>query len=278
MVYVSIGALAVCALMFFIAAEAAGGVRQGRRASMLYVVLAAIAFLVAAPLLVRFAPSEGFERFVILAVAGITGISCFWFTKTHVEHQRPVGGLVAATLGLVMFAVAFVVWFGKPQPPVVDPTDATAQTVGNQTGVQLERLEERRVALESRLLSGIPEFRRSLMSDAAEVRRELVTAGAGAAVRLDAELRDIAKLLLALDAEETETRDLISRIKQEQRRLERLRNSQQYLDSDDALIAELDQIWQEAGAKLAIPIESKVGSGAIEEAQLQQKLNELQGG
>jgi hypothetical protein len=192
-----------------------------------------------------------------------------------VDGARPLAAFVSAALGLTLFAVAFTLHFANPGKVAAE----TAGTPDGATAIEahLRRFEETERGLDMRLMSGIPDFRRKLEADAATVKGELPSASAAAKVRLEDELREIARLMLAVDRETEETKDLIARVRQERRRLERLRDTREYLGDDQQLMAELDAVWKQAGARLSRPLDTMLGSGAVASAQVDQKVAELMG-
>jgi len=273
MTWLTIGILIVTGVAFFVAAEFASGVRRGRTVSMVALLVAAGAFVGVLPLLVNYGPGDGFGKFLAAAACGLSGLACFWFTKTHVDNRSNLGGFIAATLGLTMFAVGFVVFFGEPAEP--GPVDLASDDPEIAIGRQLARFSEQHRALEMRLIDGIPQFRRKLRSDAADVKQAIGKATQATKIRLQDELKEIARLMLALEKEEVETKDLIVRLEQEQRRLERLRDTRQYLGDNDALHDELDSMWQQAQQRINKPLDAKLGTGIIENTQVDQKVDEL---
>jgi hypothetical protein len=176
--------------------------------------------------------------------------------------------------------MAILVLVSEAPPP--GPDDPLVAENGEDAGGddidrRLKRFGQRRRALEMRLQQKIPEFRRHLDGQVTEIKIELGRASEATKPTLEEEIREIARLLLAVEREEQETRDLIVRIGQEQRRLERLRESRAVLGDDEALVGELDRVWQEAGAQLSRPIDERLGAGAIARTEVDRKLAELMG-
>ena len=265
--------LALCAAAFFLASEWANELRVASLRSQAALAGAVGLFVGAVIVLSKHPLGDGFPHVAAVILTGMTGLACFWFCKTHVDEGKPMGGFVAAVLGLTIFGIGFVIHFGDAPTPRQNPEMEASQSTD--IGFQLNRLTGQKRELESRLLQGIPEFRRKLRGDVEEVKRELNAATAGVKLRLDDELKEIARLLLALEDEERQTQDLISRLKQEERRLERLRETQTNLADGDDLRKELDAVWAQAGARLQKPLDAKLGSGAIADALVQQKMAEI---
>ena len=263
----TIAALAGTALLFFLCSERAMGVRRGEASSRVLLLAAALGFLATIYLLTHAPLHDGFEKLLGVGIPALATLACFWFVKVHVDHGAVPAGVISASLGLAMSAVGFLVLFGEAPRP----EEATPHTIE----AQLHRLSERERGLDLRLLQGIPEFRRQLFADADAVRMELPRASEASKLRLREELREIARLLLAVESEEESTKELLVRIRQEVRRLERLRSSKEVLVQEDALLVELDRIWQQAGSQLSRPLDRELGAGAIGELRVDAKLREL---
>lgn len=141
---------------------------------------------------------------------------------------------------------------------------------------QIEQLDRKRQALVIRRDEGIPEVRARAERDADTIRSELAAKpGPEQTARLEGELREIARLLLALDEESNRTKSLISRLSQEARRLERTHDAAAILGQDSELAQELDRLWRESAAGISRPLDEKLGSNAITRAQVDAKLAEL---
>ncbi len=266
-----------CAFAFYLAAESAHEMRHGKLLAYVKLAAAALLFLVSGYLLLNHLPPEGFARVFTVVVATLTGLACFWFGQKHFNHRHYTSSLLCAVLGLTMFASAFFTQFGDFERLRHTDTSAVDQELDptQRINQEIARLAESKNALEKRLLSGIPDFHRKLQQDAAQVKKEMDSAGPDAKARLSDELTEIARLLLATDVEKKQTRDLLSRIRQEQRRLERLLSSQETLVDDEALHTQLDAMWAEAGTRLSRPLDDRLGTGSIADSAVQQKLDEL---
>lgn len=274
MTLITVIVLVLCAAAFFVAAELAPGLRQGRKLSHLALAASAGLFIAAIVLLIRHPPTPGIEHIISVSAAGIAMLACYWFASRHVEERRGGAGL-SALLGLAMAAIGFIVQFADLQSGGAGPAEQAALSPADQIREQSKKLEERRRQLEARLNVAIPEFRRKLRGDVEAVKGELATAAAGTKSRLEDELTEIARLMVALDEEERQTSDLITRIKQEERRLERLQGSQLALDDNEKLSKELDQVWQQSAARLGKPVDAKLSSGEIDAIRVQAKVAEL---
>lgn len=281
MVWITLLALALMSVAVFVAAEYAHGIRAGEKRSLLAVAIAAVLFVLTLPLLVKYPPSgEGFARFVAVAIASLTGFACFWFTKSHIDRARPLGAFLSTIFGLAMFGLGFILWFGQPAPATADgsadPADVLAAlTPEAKLARQQERLVEQQRGLEDRLLVTIPDARRQFRQQAGEVQRALVNASSAMRPQLENEMKEIARQLLAVDREEVRTRDLIERVKQEQRRLQRLATSQNLSGDLASLDDDLDQLWRDTQQQINASIDSSVDIGAINELELQSKVSEL---
>jgi hypothetical protein len=280
MVWLTLAALGVCAVLFYLAAEHAAELREGSNVSRFTLFGAAASFVLAVILLDQAPPAEGFPRVLGIALPAVSGLACFWFCKGHVDLRKPVAAFLSAILGLALCGMAILVLVSEAPPP--GPDDPLVAENGEDAGGddidrRLKRFGQRRRALEMRLQQKIPEFRRHLDGQVTEIKIELGRASEATKPTLEEEIREIARLLLAVEREEQETRDLIVRIGQEQRRLERLRESRAVLGDDEALVGELDRVWQEAGAQLSRPIDERLGAGAIARTEVDRKLAELMG-
>ena len=141
---------------------------------------------------------------------------------------------------------------------------------------QVEQLDRKQQALVTRRDEGIAQVRARAERDATAIRTELAGRPEPAqAARLEGELREIARLLLALEEEQTRTESLISRLAQEARRLERTHDAAAILGQDSDLAQELDRLWRESAAGIARPLDEKLGSDAITRARIDAKLAEL---
>ncbi len=273
MAWVPVSTVAVCAVACVLAAEFAGGLRERRPSSLLWLLIAAVTFCVAVALTRGRAPAADLQRWIAIGAPLTAAAVCLWFARAHGVRRQPLGSVVSGVLALSLGSLAVFGLGGTPSP---DATVSAAETdTSRNIDDQVTRLGSRRRALELRLTRDIPQFRRKLREDASTARNELQTAGAANRERLREELREVAKLMLAVDREESDARELTTRIGQEIRRLERLRTSRQVLADDTALVAELDAIWQRAGQQLSQPIDDRLGTGAIADAEIEAKLDEL---
>ena len=142
--------------------------------------------------------------------------------------------------------------------------------------IELQRLQDRRAEIEDRLDDGIPDFLSTLEKQADDVREALKTATPSTRVGLESELRQIARLYVAVERERGNTRNLIQRLDQELRRLERLQESQKILDEDDEeLKTELDALWKQTEVALENPIDSRLDAGIADDAAVSAKYEQL---
>jgi hypothetical protein len=277
MTWIALAALLVCALAFYVACENAPGLRRGKLLAYLLILFAAACFAATGYLVLHYLPLDGFAKYFTVIVAVLTGLACFWHGQKHFDRRLFTSALLAAILGVTLFGSAFFLLLGdlarfrESQRPAALLDLSPPQRVEQ----QLARLADRRQALEARLLAGIPDFRRKLAGDAALVKKELSAADALSKPRLEDELTEIARLMLAVDVEERETGELLSRIRQEQRRLQRVLSSQETLVDAQPLTAELDAMWAEAGTRLSKPLDARLGAGTIAATAVEQKLGEL---
>ena len=145
------------------------------------------------------------------------------------------------------------------------------------SGAPLDRVEDQRRALEERLAMGIPDFRRLLHEQAGEIWAARANANSNATrQQLGSELRDVARLLVALDAYERECEDMVIRLRSAERRIQRQLASEESLGPDaSGLLAEVESLEQEAGAKLAVRLDPRLGSGPIDELLVDEQLRRL---
>jgi len=286
MEWLTLVALLAAAVAFFVAAEHAHELRGGGLMPKLALVGALLMFLLTLALLGQAGLPGEFARPVAVVICFFTMLGCFWKAKTSADEHRPIGLLVAAVLGLTIFALGFFVWFGvtdAPTPPAVagaegdshGAMDLTSADPDTAVRAQIHRFLARRRDLEKRLEVDIPAYERRLAEQLYEVKQELTIAPESNKPRLTDELREIARLLVAVEKEKQQTASLISRVRGELRRLERYRDSRNFLVDDKQLQSELDHVWAEAGAAIAEPVDKRIGSGAISELQVEEKLNQL---
>lgn len=94
-------------------------------------------------------------------------------------------------------------------------------------------------------------------------------------VLLDDEIKAFAETLLALDAHEIKCQDILDRLIIANRHLNRNKNLSDYLGENTKTIDNLSSDAADVGAKLSINIAKIIGSGAITDAKIQEKISEL---
>lgn len=130
-----------------------------------------------------------------------------------------------------------------------------------------------RTQLEERLNEGIPNTREKLKSQAKEVRAEIAKADSGLKVKLESELREIARGLVALEKKEDQTATLIASIKSEERRLERV-GIAKLLEDDSSKREAVDKVWKDASAAISAPVDETLGS-TVDDLEVDSKLADL---
>ncbi|MEM7201298.1 MAG: hypothetical protein AAF628_13585 [Planctomycetota bacterium] len=254
------------------AGAARGSLRGDTRQS--WWIAAGLALTAVVVLLAQAPLARGLETQIALAVAAGGAAGCVLYLFRYLLRRQLLAGATSLGLGLGLATIAQWIALGEAtaasHPRNLDsPAGITAH---------LERLDERQTALEDRVAHDLPQLQTQLLAQAAEVRAELknaVGADAAPAHRLRGELREIARLLLALEAEGEQATELIARLRQETRRLERLRGAA-VLESDTAALAtELDELWQQAGVRLNVPLDRRLGADAIAEVEVDRRFAEL---
>lgn len=141
------------------------------------------------------------------------------------------------------------------------------------------RLEQRRSALQNALDKGIPQFRQKLLDQAREVNTQLRDPRLAAHVRqaLQGEMREIARLLLALDDHAQRCRQALTLVGSAQRQVERLTHSEHIAGTGDTkVLDDVERIEREAGLLADTPLSpAGMGGGAIEETIIDRKVQEL---
>ncbi len=222
----------------------------------------------------------------VLALAGVGVVLARW-PLTSVVHERIAIGILAVGAaacllgaarsarprGVGAAAVGFgfaLALAGLAQAVAVDAFDpggdAVEPTLAQDDPGDL--LRARAAQLQRRLGEEIPAARGRLQQQVAEVRVALGEASEAQRVRLRDELREIARTLLALDVEERSTEELRQRVAQELRRFERLRATEHLIEDDPELRGELEQLAADAGRRLGVAVDGRLGSGAIAEARV----------
>ncbi len=150
---------------------------------------------------------------------------------------------------------------------------------GEAPALPLGNLRAKSRLLQTRIDKGIPTFRQALRDQAKEVTAEMQAAASESVkATLRMELRDIARLLAATEEYERQCRDTLVRVGSAVRRLERLEASERHLGLDDEqALKELWTLEREAGARLEVRLGTKLGSGAIEDALVEDQLRKLGG-
>lgn len=140
-------------------------------------------------------------------------------------------------------------------------------------------LRDKLAELEGKLQDKIPQFRKLLTDNAAEIHSEIATVSSSKArEHLETELRDVAATLVAIDRHEQECKETILRLRSVLRRL-RMAS----LTGDEsgsglrALGDELDKVEAEAVLRLAVELGIEFGAGAIDQVLIERKLAVLQG-
>lgn len=270
MSWFSLAALILSGFVVVGAARVRGGPPRG----LIATAVACAALTAAVLVVIRFGPGAGLLRVLAVGVPGLACIACYWAVHLHIESSQPGAGFRATLLGFGMFCLAFLMQFGERG--LIESWNRLGEGPGaddeRRISAQASRLAERERELEQRLKVGIPEFRAGLEQQAGEVGRELATAPASVGTRLEWELKEIVRLLLALEQEEKALDELLARLRQEQRRLARLAESQNVLGEHDELLTELDEVWSEAGQRLSRPLDDRLGVGVLAESLVAERM------
>lgn len=171
--------------------------------------------------------------------------------------QRPI--LLGAVLAALFVVTAGYALFRSPW------------VEGN---LRVVRYQQQRLKRE--LTTGVPRLRQCLEDQAGDVRRELDDATPSREVELRSELREIARTLLALDRYEEQCVQTVSQLAGMERKLVRIRETKAYLGEDrDEVLDRLSQATQVASGQITRSLDSRLDGGAIEQAQVESKVQEL---
>ncbi|MCY2928207.1 MAG: PDZ domain-containing protein [Planctomycetota bacterium] len=130
--------------------------------------------------------------------------------------------------------------------------------------------------MKKRLDVDIPTLRNQLGQQAEAAKNSLRTADAERRTRLEEELKEIARSELAAEKYEKDVRGLLTQLESGARQLERYRSMMDtHQESDEHIRAELDTMAQEIGTKLSVPLDRRIGAGAIEDLDLVARLDAI---
>lgn len=275
MAWISIIATGLSSFASYVAAEWASGLKEGKLLSKLALSAAVLFFFGSIAALVCFPPTVGLQRYLVVAMTGATALASFWFAKSHVDHFRGKAALVASLLGLASSSLGFVVFIDKlPEYRVQLPGTEPPETLEQWVARVSKKLTTQRKEFQRRLNEDIPKQQRELESQATAAKTAIANASAGTKVKLEEELKQIARLLVTLEKKQHQYKnDLIPRIESEERRLARA-GILQALEGDADIQRQVDDVWKSAdtaiGMSVVQPLESDVG-----DAEVQNKINEL---
>ena len=159
---------------------------------------------------------------------------------------------------------------GPPQPKISREAARTAAVLRT----KLSEAQTQRQALETRLNIQIPEFRRLLSGQVAQVRAQ-ATGGTAA----DDELKEIAQIMVGLDKYEKELAAAIPRWSAIERRIERNIAATETLDraEEKKLLADIQQEEVATEKKLKVELNSHIGRGVLANTEIEQKIQQLKG-
>ena len=229
------------------------------------------------------------------ARAGAAGQQEPRYTTPAVQRSAPVppksktGLVVAAIVGAVVITFLATLWLVRPprddsrreQARASGSSDAdkpvTAAPFGAAEDRRLQELIVKRGELKHRLQVEIPSLKNKLAAQAEEAKKSMAAAStAGEKMRLQTELREIAQSELSIERHEKDVRGLLTQLESGGRQLERFKDLSRTTNTTDAqLRAELEQMERDIGARLAVPLDLRLGSGPIEDFELSAKLDAI---
>lgn len=110
----------ICGLSFFVSAEWAAGLKEGKFRSKAALGSSVLFLFGCIAGLVCFPPAEGIARLITVSIMGASSLACCWFAKSHSDHFRTRAANVSGSLGLVLLVVGFMVFFERmPEWPLV---------------------------------------------------------------------------------------------------------------------------------------------------------------
>lgn len=144
---------------------------------------------------------------------------------------------------------------------------------------RLAEVERQATELEQQVDEDIPALIAVQEEALVEIRAELESPEVSPVRRaeLEAEARDVVRFVLALELQQGESRETLSRLRSLKRTLERQASAQELLGGQVELLEQYDEISREAGARLAVRLDTSVGSGAIADALVEDRYRELLG-
>ena len=206
--------------------------------------------------------------FVLILVVSVILTALFGGGDFDITHFLMWCGalLIISVLGF------FVVkqFTGPPQPKL--SRDAAKSAAVLRT--KLTEAQAQRQSMETRLNVQIPEFRQMLGGQVAQVRGQ-----AADATSADAELREIAQMMVGLDKHEKELRAGIPRWQAIERRIERKIAATETFDKaeEKQLLDDIQKEEVETEKKLKVELSSHIGRGVLADTEVEQKLEQLKG-
>ncbi len=174
---------------------------------------------------------------------------------------------------LILSVLGFFVvkqFTGPPQPKLSRDAAKSASILRT----KLTEAQGQRLAMETRLNVQIPEFRQMLGGQVAQVRGQAADAASA-----DAELTEIAQMMVGLDKHEKELRAGIPRWLAIERRIERKIAATETFDKaeEKQLLDDIQKEEVETEKKLKVELTSHIGRGVLADTEVEQKLKQLKG-
>jgi len=147
------------------------------------------------------------------------------------------------------------------------------------TEVRLDRVGSQRVQLETQLGDTVPKLLDQQQDAFEAVQAELGQEGLSIARQseLESEGREIVRFVMALERHRERGQETLSRLRSLERTLERQSSAEELLGGEEQLVEEYELVSREAGARLAVVLDTSIGMGVIADAEVEARYRELLG-
>ena len=154
---------------------------------------------------------------------------------------------------------------------------ALAMYSPDNTDTRLERVNEQLAELQDQLDVDVQAALDGQETALREVHGELESEGLSSARQseLETEARDIVRTIMALEQHRDSSQEALSRLRSLKRSLQRQEAAEDLLGSDTAILEEFEAISDQANARLEVDLDQQLGSGVIEDMQVDQRMQEL---
>lgn len=190
------------------------------------------------------------------------------------------GCLIRLAVLAVVLAAAFHLFGGAIKRNFPD----LAQRIEQQKQISsiesmMSEVRSQQEFLNNKLSAEIPEFRQKLEKQCEVIKTRLSGCTPAQKEMLDAELKEIAATLIALDEQQAECSQRVFNLEFAGRALDRAKEAGTSLGGDYLkIIDEINRNADTARVKLSVDIEKKIGSGAIASVKIQERFNKILSG